>query len=213
MPLTEIDRQLIGRCLEREPEAWCEFVDRYLGVVFHVIQHTAHMRGMVLHADDAEDLAADVMSTIVDSNFKVLRRFRGKSSMASYLAVIARRVVVNKLSRRAIYEKKMHGAKIEQEGKQSVPPSPTSTTKTRFTACWTRSTEPTPISFALSISNTSPMPRSVANSTSQRTRSDPPCIDSRNSFAEARVFSHPFPLMDDPPAPASRIEESFPRLR
>lgn len=119
VPLTEIDRQLIGRCLEREPEAWCEFVDRYLGVVFHVIQHTAHMRGMVLHADDVEDLAADVMSTIVDSNFKVLRRFRGKSSMASYLAVIARRVVVNKLSRRAIYEKKIHGAKIEQENRQA----------------------------------------------------------------------------------------------
>ncbi|MBY0587788.1 sigma-70 family RNA polymerase sigma factor [bacterium] len=121
MPLTEIDRQLIHRCLEREPEAWCEFVDRYLGVVFQVIQHTSHMRGMVLHGDDAEDLAADVLSTIVDNNFKVLRRFRGKSSMASYLAVIARRVVVNKLSRRAIYEKKVQGIKAEQEAKGNPP--------------------------------------------------------------------------------------------
>lgn len=123
MPLTEMDRQLIHRCLEREPEAWCEFVDRYLGVVFHVIQHTAHMRGIVLHADDAEDLAADVMATIVDNNFKVLRRFRGKSSMASYLAVIARRVVVNKLCRRAIYEKRVQAARTELDGKTSAPSS------------------------------------------------------------------------------------------
>jgi RNA polymerase sigma-70 factor (ECF subfamily) len=77
---------------------------------------------MALHADDAEDLAADVMSTIVEGNFKILRRFRGKSSMASYLAVIARRVVVNKLSRRAIYEKKMQAIRPTDGAEQVIPP-------------------------------------------------------------------------------------------
>lgn len=115
MALTEIDRQLISRCLDRETEAWCEFVDRYLGVVYHVIHHSAHMRGIEVTRDEAEDLAADVMAAIVDGNFKILRRFRGKSSLASYLSVIARRVVVNKLVRRAVYEKKLEAAKQRQE--------------------------------------------------------------------------------------------------
>ena len=119
--LTELDRQLISRCLERETEAWCEFVDRYMGVVFHVIQHAAHMRNVSITKEETEDLAADVMATIVDGNFKILRRFRGKSSLASYLAVIARRVVVNKLARRAIYERKLQAAKQNHEDRQ-VPP-------------------------------------------------------------------------------------------
>lgn len=121
MALTEIDRQLISRCLEREPQAWYEFVDRYLGVVFHVIQHTAHMRSVTLKPDEIEDLASDVMATIVNSNFKILRRFRGKSSLANYLAVIARRVVVNKLGRKAIYERKVQAARIEQETRNQIP--------------------------------------------------------------------------------------------
>lgn len=122
MGLTDIDRQLIGRCLEREPEAWCEFVDRYLGVVYHVVHHTAHMRSVTLRAEEVEDLAADVMATIVDANFKVLRRFRGKSSLASYLAVIARRVIVNKLGRRAIYEKRMTSAPLDAQAAGASPP-------------------------------------------------------------------------------------------
>ncbi|MCH2596110.1 MAG: sigma-70 family RNA polymerase sigma factor [Pirellulales bacterium] len=48
-------------------------------------------------ADEREDLAAEVMRTSVDNDFAVLRRFRGKSSLATYLTVISRRIVVRKL--------------------------------------------------------------------------------------------------------------------
>lgn len=122
MALTALDRQLIARCLEREPEAWCEFVDRYLGVVFHVIQYTANIRGVSLRPDEVEDFAADVMAAIVDSNFKILRHFRGKSSLASYLAVVARRVIVNKLARRAQYEKSLQSARAKYADRPSTPP-------------------------------------------------------------------------------------------
>jgi RNA polymerase sigma-70 factor (ECF subfamily) len=97
-------------------------VDRYIGVVYHVIQHSAGMRSVQLRPEEIEDLAADVMATIVDANFKILRRFRGKSSMASYLAVIARRVVVNKLGRRAIYEKRRQNTPVDSEPSPQPPP-------------------------------------------------------------------------------------------
>lgn len=97
MALSEIDRTLLERCLAKKPRAWEDFVDRFMGLVMHVINHTAQSRSILLSSSDREDLAAEVMLTLVTDDFAVLRRFRGKSSLATYLTVIARRVVVRKL--------------------------------------------------------------------------------------------------------------------
>jgi RNA polymerase sigma-70 factor (ECF subfamily) len=98
--LSDIDRNLLDRCLARKPRAWEDFVDRFMGLVVHVINHTAQCRSIRLSAADREDLAADVFLAIVDRDLAVLRHFRGKSSLATYLTVIARRVVVRKLVER-----------------------------------------------------------------------------------------------------------------
>jgi RNA polymerase sigma-70 factor (ECF subfamily) len=95
--LSEIDRNLLDRCLNRKPRAWEDFVDRFMGLVVHVINHTAQCRSTNLSMSDREDLAAEVFLAIVENDMAVLRHFRGKSSLATYLTVIARRVVVRKL--------------------------------------------------------------------------------------------------------------------
>jgi RNA polymerase sigma-70 factor (ECF subfamily) len=95
--LSEIDRNLLDRCLNRKPRGWEDFVDRFMGLIVHVINHTAQCRSTNLSAADREDLAADVFLAIVDNDLAVLRHFRGKSSLATYLTVVARRVVVRKL--------------------------------------------------------------------------------------------------------------------
>jgi RNA polymerase sigma-70 factor, ECF subfamily len=95
--LSEIDRSLLDRCLNRKVRAWEDFVDRFMGLVVHVINHTAQCRSINLSAADREDLAAEVFLAIVDNDMAVLRHFRGRSSLATYLTVIARRVVVRKL--------------------------------------------------------------------------------------------------------------------
>ena len=97
MALSEIDRNLLGRCLARKPRAWEDFVDRFAGLVVHVVNHSAQCRSMRLTAEDREDLAAHVFLTIVRDDLAVLRHFRGESSLATYLTVIARRVVVAEL--------------------------------------------------------------------------------------------------------------------
>ncbi len=51
----------------------------------------------MLSSSDREDLTADVLLAIVRDDFAVLRHFRGKSSLATYLTVVARRIVVRKL--------------------------------------------------------------------------------------------------------------------
>ena len=100
MGLSEIDRKLLERCLARKPGAWEDFVDRFLGLVVHVIRHTAQSRSIVPTAADIEDLAGEVFVTIIDDDFATLRHFRGESSLATYLTVVARRVVVRELLRR-----------------------------------------------------------------------------------------------------------------
>jgi RNA polymerase sigma-70 factor (ECF subfamily) len=100
--LSELDRNLLQFCLQRKPRAWENFVDRFLGVVVHVIQHTAQSRSLRLNSQDREDLAAEVFLTLVRDDFAVLRRFRGESSLATYLTVIARRVVVHEILRRKV---------------------------------------------------------------------------------------------------------------
>jgi RNA polymerase sigma-70 factor (ECF subfamily) len=99
--LTPVDRELLKRCLQREPGAWNDFVDRYLGLIYHVIHHTAHLRSIPLRPEDTEDLAAEILLQIVAGDYAVLRHFRGKSSLATYLTVIARRICVQELARRA----------------------------------------------------------------------------------------------------------------
>jgi RNA polymerase sigma-70 factor (ECF subfamily) len=95
--LSEIDRHLIQRCLAHKPRAWEDFVDRFLGLVLHVVNHTAQSRSLRLSEQDREDLAAEVFLAIVSNDYAVLRNFRGESSLATYLTVVSRRVVVREM--------------------------------------------------------------------------------------------------------------------
>lgn len=111
MALIARDRELIRRCLHHEPGAWNDFVDRFLGLVYHVVQHTADMRSFPLKLEDKEDLAAQVLLHIVENDYATLKQFRGRSSLAAYLTVIARRTCVQQLARRAAaHEAQRHAA-------------------------------------------------------------------------------------------------------
>jgi RNA polymerase sigma-70 factor, ECF subfamily len=98
--LTALDRTLLQRCLNHEPGAWNDFVDRFLGMFYHVIHYTSHLRSVTLAPEDVEDLAAEILLQIVANDYAVLRDFRGNSSLATYLTVIARRIGVHELTRR-----------------------------------------------------------------------------------------------------------------
>jgi RNA polymerase sigma-70 factor (ECF subfamily) len=120
--LTKPDRALLERCLEHRAGAWNEFVDRFLGLIYHVIHHTAHLRSMPIRPEDIEDLAAEVMLRIVANDYAVLRQFRGDSSLSTYLTVIARRICIEELTRRGAVPREVaikadghHGAAAEPE--------------------------------------------------------------------------------------------------
>lgn len=95
--LSEIDSQLLEHCLADSPRAWKNFVDRFLGLVVHVAHHTAQCRSLRLTEDLRDDLVCEVFSVIVADKYAVLRRFQRNCSLATYLSVIARRVIVRRL--------------------------------------------------------------------------------------------------------------------
>ncbi len=100
MALVEIDRNLLERCLQRKPRAWEDFVDRFMGLVVHVVNHSASARGIRLTPEDREDLTSEVFVNLIKDDFAILRHFRGLSSLATYLTVVARRIVVRALLQR-----------------------------------------------------------------------------------------------------------------
>jgi len=95
--LSDIDSQLLEHCLAGSPRAWKNFVDRFLGLVVHVTHHTAQHRSIRLQDDVRDDLVSEVFSVIVADKYAALRRFQRNCSLATYLSVIARRVIVRRL--------------------------------------------------------------------------------------------------------------------
>jgi RNA polymerase sigma-70 factor (ECF subfamily) len=106
--LTEIDRNLLTRCLTNQPDAWRDFVDRFLGLFVHVVNHTAQARSVPVTPDLVDDLCAEVFVRLLDNDFAILRRFKGHSSLATYLTVVARRIVVKEIARRRMAEAMGH---------------------------------------------------------------------------------------------------------
>ena len=98
MSLSDFDRELLQCCLDRAPRAWQNFVDRFLGLVIHVANHVAESRGINLDQASRDDLVAEVFLVLIADDFSVLRKFRRNCSLATYLTVISRRVIIRRLN-------------------------------------------------------------------------------------------------------------------
>jgi RNA polymerase sigma-70 factor (ECF subfamily) len=96
--LSNIDRNLIQRCLEGVDGSWEEFVDRYVGLISYISRHAAQSRQIELTNDECDDLIAEILYVVVKNDYAALRRFKGRSSLSSYLTVLARRVAIHKIS-------------------------------------------------------------------------------------------------------------------
>ncbi len=123
MPLSETDHRLIKDLLSRSQGAWDSFVDRYAGLVVQVTRHTAHAHSLRLSRDDEDDLCAEVFAALVDRRMATLRSFRGRSSLATWLTVVVRRIVLRKLTQRryaeALGHVNAHGAAVERASESS----------------------------------------------------------------------------------------------
>lgn len=93
------DARLVEACVARAPGAWDAFVDRFAGLFRWVVDRTAAQRQLPLSAADRDDLGAEILLECLRNDAAVLRGFAGRSSLPTYLTVIARRVAVRGLLR------------------------------------------------------------------------------------------------------------------
>jgi RNA polymerase sigma-70 factor (ECF subfamily) len=96
--VTADDRRLVDACVAGDAGAWETLVDRFGRLLAHVASRTARQRGATVAPPDREDLVAEVLVELLRNDAAALRGFAGRSSLSTYLAVIARRVTARRLN-------------------------------------------------------------------------------------------------------------------
>ena len=102
MALSELDRELIRECMDGDPKSWRTFCDRFAGLVMDVVDDSLSFAGIAgpqRSEELRERLTEDFFRELRTNRFAALRSFRGESSLATYLAVVARRSVLGQLSK------------------------------------------------------------------------------------------------------------------
>lgn len=121
MALSDLDRNLIDRCLQKQPQAWDEFVDRFAGLIAFVVRSTCKARNIALDPNVQADLVQEVFVVMLSDNFVIFRRFRGNCSFATYLTVIARRVIVKSLLQKYLPAADTGISAAEREKAETLP--------------------------------------------------------------------------------------------
>jgi len=103
LSMNELDHVLLVRCLEGQERGWEDFVDRFMGLVIHVIDHTVETRSLSIDEEQRDRLCEDVFTILDHDSFRLLREFDGQCSLTTYMTIVTRRIVVRLLlNRRAV---------------------------------------------------------------------------------------------------------------
>ena len=100
--MNELDHALLVRCLEEQPRGWEDFVDRFIGLVVHVIDYTVQIRGINIDDGHRDRLCEDVFTVLRHDSFRLLCEYDGQCTLTTYMTVIARRIVVRLLLNRNV---------------------------------------------------------------------------------------------------------------
>jgi RNA polymerase sigma-70 factor (ECF subfamily) len=100
--MNELDQAILTRCLEGQPRGWEDFVDRFMGLVVHVIDHTVQVRSLTINDEQRDRLCEDVFTIFDHDSFRLLREFDGQCSLTTYMTIIARRIIVRLLLNRKV---------------------------------------------------------------------------------------------------------------
>ena len=100
-----IDQALIKECLTGDVRAWTTFIRRFGRLIRAVVTKTAQRRGWNITAADCDDITAEVFAQLVYRNAASLRLFAGRSTLTTYLTVIARRVTVRAMLKQSTLPK------------------------------------------------------------------------------------------------------------
>jgi len=93
------DRDLVARCLKRDPAAWILFARKYSRLITLAVNARLRRAGVSLPAQDVEDLQQDVLTSIWKE--RKLEQLRDVKNLAYWLAAVASNETVDYLRRKA----------------------------------------------------------------------------------------------------------------
>lgn len=94
------DKELLSRCIRREPGAWVEFVDRFKGTVQALARRYLKLNGHLPDEPELEDIVQEVFLAVIRRDFRLLRNYDATYTVKTYLGVITRTEVHRLLRRR-----------------------------------------------------------------------------------------------------------------
>lgn len=99
-PTAEDDRRLVRRLLERNHEAWSEFLQQYQRLIIKRVVSACEEVRSDPRPDVVDECCSEVMLALFRKDMAGLRRFEGRSRLSTWLAVVSRRVAIAYLLRR-----------------------------------------------------------------------------------------------------------------
>jgi len=125
----ESERALLQRVVNGQAGAWNDLVDRFIGLVYHTLDHTAQAQAVRLTSREMEGLCAEVFGTLLGNHLSAMRDFGWTSNFETWLTVHARRHVLGRIQERLMagrLEQPVHEpAEIEGDAvDQPEPPEP-----------------------------------------------------------------------------------------
>jgi RNA polymerase sigma-70 factor (ECF subfamily) len=94
------DTELLARCIQREPGAWVEFVDRFKGTVQALARRSLKLHGHAPDEPELEDIVQEVFVAVIRRDFRLLKNYDPTYTVKTYLGVITRTEVHRFLRRR-----------------------------------------------------------------------------------------------------------------
>ncbi|KAF0246425.1 MAG: sigma-70 family RNA polymerase sigma [Planctomycetota bacterium] len=115
------DRDLVHRCLRREPGAWEEFVATFREALAGAAGAALKRATGAAREEDVESAVQSALVALLDKDRAALRAWQGRASLATYLRVIATRVTLNSV-RTELRRGSLRFRPLEDAGDPEAPP-------------------------------------------------------------------------------------------
>src|SRR5581483_7633678 len=116
--MAEADEEtLLRRCKAGDDAAWEELIARYSGAALAAVRSALGRRGRTRDAALEQELVADTFAALAQDDAANLRSFRGESSFAKFVSVIAARRAYREIRSRVRRDRATERAERELAGR------------------------------------------------------------------------------------------------